>query len=66
MIASMQKRRTLSRGLRVILVVLVAAAAFWAGARYQMFIYDDICLDMGGGRNPGGYPVCVVEVRHLG
>jgi len=23
--------------------------------------YKDVCLDMGGGMNPGGYPICVIE-----
>jgi hypothetical protein len=25
------------------------------------FYYTDLCLDLGGGKNPGNYPVCVIE-----
>jgi hypothetical protein len=42
-------------------LILVAILSFMAGQRFQQFNYDDICLDMGGGRNPNGYPICVIE-----
>jgi len=29
--------------------------------KVQAFIYEDTCLDLGGGKNPGNYPICVVE-----
>ncbi|MCT8160024.1 hypothetical protein [Pseudoruegeria sp. SHC-113] len=43
--------------------ILIAAlgAAFWAGAEMQKAAYLDQCLDLGGGRNPGIHPICVVE-----
>lgn len=50
----MKKRLTLS-------IIIVAFLSFMAGQWYQQFRYDDICLDMGGGRNPGNYPICVIE-----
>lgn len=34
---------------------------FFLGMQYQKFIYNNICLDMGGGMNPGNYPICVVK-----
>ncbi|MDO4696882.1 MAG: hypothetical protein Q4A49_05080 [Neisseria sp.] len=36
-------------------------AVFYAGMRVQAFLYDDLCLDLGGGRNPENYPICVIE-----
>ena len=40
-------------------------AAFMAGALVGAsaynFYYTDVCLDLGGGKNPGNYPVCVIE-----
>jgi len=46
---------------RVFLIVIVIAVAFWAGMKWQVLIYEDKCLDMGGGRNPGNYPICVID-----
>ncbi|WP_209940310.1 hypothetical protein [Ruegeria sp. HKCCE4148] len=42
-------------------MVVLVTAAFWAGARVQLAVQEDNCLDLGGGRHPGDYPVCVVE-----
>lgn len=42
-------------------VTLAAAMSFWAGSEFRKAQYDDVCLDLGGGRNPGQYPICVVE-----
>ena len=27
----------------------------------QQWHYTDTCLDMGGGMNPGGYNICVID-----
>jgi hypothetical protein len=39
--------------------------AFVSGICLGFFIHDfyytDLCLDLGGGKNPGNYPVCVIE-----
>ncbi|XLQ19691.1 MAG: hypothetical protein ACKUBY_03805 [Candidatus Moraniibacteriota bacterium] len=35
--------------------------SFVLGMQWQKFQYNDICLDMGGGKNPGGHPICIVE-----
>ncbi len=35
--------------------------SFFAGVKWSEFNYDDICLDMGGGKKPGNYPICVIE-----
>jgi len=49
----------------VIAAVTVAAAmSFWAGSEFRKAQYDDVCLDLGGGRNPGQYPICVVEQQN--
>ena len=44
-------------------MILVMAAGFSAGWFAHRFHYDDICLDMGGGRNPGGHPICVIDAQ---
>ena len=41
--------------------VVAIGAAFWAGSEIQKAAYRDRCLDLGGGRNPGDHPICVVE-----
>lgn len=41
--------------------LLIAVLAFWAGMTFQSARYDDICLDLGGGRNPGNHPICVLD-----
>ena len=33
----------------------------YLGTFFYSWHYDDICLDLGGGRNPGDYPICVIE-----
>ncbi|MFN2551090.1 hypothetical protein AB9R03_04955 [Neisseria gonorrhoeae] len=42
--------------------MLIAAlvGAFYAGMRTQAYLYEDLCLDLGGGKNPGSYPICVI------
>ncbi|MCR8550957.1 hypothetical protein M4578_24310 [Salipiger sp. P9] len=42
------------------LLLALAVLAFWLGMLWQRHLYEDRCLDLGGGREPGGYPVCVV------
>ncbi|MDO5058541.1 MAG: hypothetical protein Q4D82_01200 [Neisseria sp.] len=46
---------------QILLRIAVLIAVFYAGMRVQAFLYEDWCLDMGGGKNPGDYPVCVIE-----
>ncbi|AUQ52486.1 hypothetical protein PhaeoP83_04268 (plasmid) [Phaeobacter inhibens] len=45
-----------------IAAILIGAFSFYGGAYYQAASYDDLCLDLGGGRNPGDHPICVVAV----
>ncbi len=52
---------------KILLPILFACAliiSFVVGMWWQKQIYLDICLDMGGGLNPGGYPICVLE-KHI-
>jgi hypothetical protein len=35
--------------------------AFILGMKWQEYQYSDICLDMGGGKNPGESPICILE-----
>lgn len=44
-----------------LLKIALLIAVFYAGMRVQAFLYDDLCLDLGGGRNPENYPICVIE-----
>lgn len=49
----------------VIAAITVAVAmSFWAGSEFRQAQIDDRCLDLGGGRNPGQYPICVVEMQN--
>ena len=40
---------------------LLLIGAFYAGMRTQAYLYEDFCLDLGGGKHPGNYPICVIE-----
>ena len=42
-------------------ITVAVVVSFWAGSEFQKALYDDRCLDLGGGQNPGQYPICVVE-----
>ena len=44
-----------------IIYLLVLSIGFVLGVYWNQFSYKDKCLDMGGGMNPGGYDICVVE-----
>ena len=46
---------------KIFLLAGLLIVAFYAGMKVQAFIYEDACLDLGGGKNPGNYPICVVE-----
>ncbi|WP_170956033.1 SecDF P1 head subdomain-containing protein [Cohaesibacter gelatinilyticus] len=43
-----------------IMALGVAGALVWTGTKIQSNLYEDQCLDLGGGRNPGNFPICVV------
>ena len=44
-----------------LMVMFVAVIlAFILGRAWQSHVYDDACLDLGGGRNPGNLPICVL------
>lgn len=46
---------------KALLLIVALIGAFYAGMRTQAYLYEDLCLDLGGGRNPGNYPICVIE-----
>ena len=46
---------------KALLLIAVLIGAFYAGMRTQAYLYEDLCLDLGGGKNPGNYPICVIE-----
>lgn len=51
-----------SRGfVKALLLIATLIGTFYAGMRTQAYLYDDLCLDLGGGKNPGNYPICVLE-----
>ncbi len=45
---------------KIFLLAGLLIAAFYVGMKVQAFIYENTCLDLGGGKNPGNYPICVV------
>lgn len=51
----------MKRWIYPVLALIIGALAFWAGTAFQAAHYYDLCLDLGGGRNPGGHPICVLE-----
>ena len=44
--------------------IVIGSMSFWAGLNFQKAQYNDVCLDLGGGRNPGQRPICVVEQQN--
>jgi len=43
------------------IIITSLILAFFTGMKWNEFQYNDICLDMGGGKNPGNHPICIVE-----
>jgi len=37
----------------VVAVIVIAAMSFWAGLQFQKAQYDEVCLDLGGGKIRG-------------
>ena len=53
----MKKRRFF----KALLLIAALIGTFYAGMRTQAYFYEDLCLDLGGGRNPGNYSICVLD-----
>lgn len=54
--------RPSKNGLLLLVAILGALfASFQLGRSIERWRYDDLCLDMGGGRNPGNHPICVID-----
>ena len=49
------------RFFKALLLIAALIGAFYAGMRTQAYLYEDLCLDLGGGRIPGNYPIFVIE-----
>ena len=49
------------RFFKALLLIAALIDTFYAGMRTQAYLYKDLCLDLGGGKNPGNYPICVPE-----
>ncbi|MGP4864121.1 MULTISPECIES: hypothetical protein [unclassified Psychrobacter] len=45
----------------MIIIIITAILAFWLGIKAHEFYYNDICLDLGGGQNPGNHHICVIQ-----
>lgn len=45
------------RFFKALLLIAALVGAFYAGMRTQAYLYEDLCLDLGGGKNPGSYPI---------
>lgn len=48
------------------IAIMLLFAGFLAGTTYEAWRYNDLCLDMGGGRNPGNHAICVLEIERTG
>ena len=46
---------------RNIFIILGILVVFFLGMQFERFMYEDTCLDLGGGKNPGNYPICVIQ-----
>ena len=53
----------MSKGLMIVVFTILLGISFYTGVKFEQFMALDRCLDMGGGRHPGGYSVCVVEIK---
>lgn len=51
----------MTKYLKIILIIVAMLLSFWSGIQWKTFWYNDKCLDLGGGSNPGNYPICVIE-----
>ncbi|OSI09618.1 MULTISPECIES: hypothetical protein [Neisseria] len=51
----------MNRYVKIALLSVALIVAFVAGMHFQAYLYEDLCLDMGGGRNPGNAPICVID-----
>jgi len=53
----------LSKRKLLFLVAILAGlvGSYQLGRSFERWRYDDLCLDMGGGRNPGNHPICVIN-----
>lgn len=54
-------RQPENRLLLLAAIVVALIASFQLGRSFERWRYDDRCLDMGGGRNPGNHPICVID-----
>ncbi|STZ77160.1 hypothetical protein [Bergeriella denitrificans] len=55
------KKPSVRRWLKTAALLLALFASFRAGMAFEAYIYEEICLDSGGGKNPGGFPICVID-----
>ena len=47
---------------KIILISLIfLIIGFFIGRWWIIFDYNDKCLDMGGGKNPGNNSICVIK-----
>ena len=46
---------------KILFGVVLFVLGFLAGEYWNKISYQDICLDIGGGKNPGNYPICVLD-----
>ncbi len=42
--------------------IMLLLAGFFAGTTYEAWRYNDLCVNMGGGKNPGNHAICVLEI----
>ena len=50
-----------TKTLKRLAAAILIGFSFWAGTEFQNALYTDKCLDLGGGKNPAGHSICVVE-----
>ena len=45
----------------VVAIFISGGIAFYLGRSFEKSTYNDACLDLGGGMQPGHYPICVIK-----
>lgn len=46
---------------KILVCLVLFVIGFGFGLLWERNSYNDKCLDLGGGKNPGGHSICVID-----